>query len=368
MHEKDEPILMVDNLKVQFVGKEGTVKAVDGLSFSLYPDEVLGIVGESGCGKSVTARAILNILSRNARVAEGAIHYRRANEIVVMTAEDPESQKLLEIRGREIAMIFQEPMTSFSPLHTIGNQIGEAIALHTFGEERISRRERRRITRERTLDILRRVGMPGPEETIDSYPHNLSGGLRQRAMIAMALACGPAILIADEPTTALDVTLQAQVLALMRDIKSRSRMSIIFITHDLAVIAEMTDRVIVMYLGKAVETGSVDQIFYNPLHPYTQALTDSVPRVSGPIDQLQPIEGTVPSPSEMPGGCRFHTRCRYAMPGLCDVREPDALEKEAGQSVACFMQDETMAEEVSKRQLALRAASPGPDVGSSGAQ
>jgi len=241
------------------------------------------------------------------------------------------------IQGREIAMIFQEPMTAFSPVHTIGSQIDEMIALHVPRPAGVGRREAKRWVRARTIAMLHKVGMPSPDEIAEAYPHNLSGGMRQRAMIAMALSCNPRILVADEPTTALDVTLQAQVLGLMREMIRDFHTSVVFITHDLGVVAEIADRVVVMYLGRVVESAPVDDLFYAPKHPYTQALIRSVPRTSGPIEKLVPIEGTVPSPLDMPEGCTFHTRCPFVMKGLCDARVPELREVAGRHSVACFL-------------------------------
>jgi peptide/nickel transport system ATP-binding protein len=366
---KEEPIVEVKDLSIHFSTKEGTVKAVDGLSFAVFPNEVLCVVGESGCGKSVTSLSILNVLSKNGKIVSGEILYRNDAGIIDITRLDPDGNAIRRIRGKEIAMIFQEPMTAFSPLHSIGNQIGEAIQLHmlkdrielnTLADGRtvgaqlggilqrmaprengfFKRRAAKRWIDEQSKDILQRVGMPNPEAILHAYPHNLSGGMRQRAMIAMALSCNPRVLIADEPTTALDVTLQAQVLELMREMKKAFDMSIIFITHDLGVVAEMADRVVVMYLGKVMEVATVDDLFYDPKHPYTQALIQSVPKISGPIEQLVPIEGTVPSPLEMPHGCKFHTRCPDFMPGICDVTEPQIIEIGDGHRVSCFLYGE----------------------------
>lgn len=354
------PLLQIKNLKVQFTSKEGTVKAVDDLSFEVYPEEVLGIVGESGCGKSVTALSILNVLSRNGKIAAGNILLRQGEETIDIAQLGPDGAAMRAIQGNEIAMIFQEPMTAFSPLHTIGNQIGEAIELHMHDSQQavgqpsgqipmpaVPRRRGpfggravKHWVDKQTIEILRKVGMPNPEEILHAFPHNLSGGMRQRAMIAMALSCNPRILIADEPTTALDVTLQAQALALMRQMQALYHMSIIFITHDLGVIAEMADRVVVMYLGRVMETATVDDLFYQPKHPYTQALIQSVPKTSGPLEKLIPIEGTVPSSMDMPKGCKFHTRCPQVMPGLCDVNAPQLLEVASGHQVACFLYNE----------------------------
>jgi oligopeptide/dipeptide ABC transporter ATP-binding protein len=325
---------------VEFRSKEGRIRAVNRLSIRVYPREILGIVGESGCGKSVTAMAILSILASNGEFVAGSIRYRREDDTLVdITRLDPDGQEMRDLRGAEIAMIFQEPMTSLSPLHTIGDQISEAIALHGL-KRGLSRRGRKRWLFDKTVEILRRVSLPNPEELFYAYPHNLSGGMRQRAMIAMGLACDPRILIADEPTTALDVTLQAQVLQLMREMQMQLRMSLIFITHDLGVIAEMADRVVVMYLGRAVEIAPVDQLFYQPLHPYTQGLINSIPKTSGQIEPLQPIEGTVPSALDLPTGCAFHTRCPHMMPGICNLREPPIREQAAGHQVACFLYEE----------------------------
>lgn len=352
------PLLQVNSLRTYFTSRRHTVKAVDGVSFEVYSDEVLGIVGESGCGKSVTALSILNVLPENGEIIDGSIVYRNGDESVDISGLDPNGPRIRDIRGKEIAMIFQEPMTAFSPVHTIGNQIGEAIELHIGALDQAARdrigdrsnrflpitrwlgkNSRKKAVRNQTINILSRVGMPNPEENLHAYPYELSGGMRQRALIAMALVCNPEILIADEPTTALDVTLQAQVLALMREMKEAYQMSVIYITHDLGVIAEMADRVVVMYLGKVMETASVDDLFHNPLHPYTRALLQSVPQITGAIEKLVPIEGTVPSPMEMPSGCRFRTRCPHAIPGLCNVKEPEVLELEKGHQVSCFLFD-----------------------------
>ena len=334
-----QPLLQIEDLSVEFRSKAGRIRAVNRLSFAVYPNEILGVVGESGCGKSVASMAILNILASNGEIVEGRILYRLDGAVVDITQLDPDGAEMRAIRGDEIAMIFQEPMSSFSPLHTIGDQISEAIELHRLKRGQ-SRRERRRWLFEQTVEMLRRVSLPNPEELYHAFPHNLSGGMRQRAMIAMGLACDPRILIADEPTTALDVTLQAQVLRLMREMQAGLDVALIFITHDLGVIAEMADRVVIMYLGQAVEIASVDDLFYRPLHPYTQALIQSIPKTSGPIETLIAIHGTVPNPLELPAGCKFHTRCPHAMPGLCDRLEPVLHEHEARHQVACFLYDE----------------------------
>src|SRR5712664_580041 len=272
------PLLSVRNLKTYFPQDEGTVKAVDGVNLDLYPGATLGIVGESGCGKSVTARSILRIVDRPGRIVDGEIQFRRpaadgaSGGVMVDLATLPSNgPEMRSIRGAEIALIFQEPMSSFSPVHTVGNQIIEAILLH----QQVDKRE----ARARAIDMLRRVGIPLPEQRLEAYAYQLSGGLRQRAMIAMALSCNPRLLIADEPTTALDVTTQAQILDLMRHLQQEYGMAIVLITHDLGVVAEMADDVVVMYLGRIVEQASVDEIFYAPKHPYTQALLRSIPHI-----------------------------------------------------------------------------------------
>ena len=332
------PLLTVRNLKTYFPQDEGTVKAVDGVSFDLYPGRTLGIVGESGCGKSITARSILRIVDRPGRIIEGQILFRQQKvatashtETVVDLAQlAPYGEDMRAIRGAEIALIFQEPMSSFSPVHTIGNQLIEAILLH----QRVSKRE----ARARALEVLRHVGIPLPEQRLEAYSYQLSGGLRQRAMIAMALSCNPSLLIADEPTTALDVTTQAQILDLMRRLQQEYGMAIMLITHDLGVVAEMADDVVVMYLGRVVEQAPVDEIFYAPRHPYTQALLRSIPHIrSKSRERLASIAGFVPHPYNRPAGCPFHPRCGAFMPGVCDRREPDLQQIEAQHAVSCFL-------------------------------
>ncbi|MEW5721098.1 MAG: ABC transporter ATP-binding protein, partial [Chloroflexota bacterium] len=276
MSNDNKPFLSVRNLKTYFFQDEGTTKAVDGVSFDVYPRQTLGVVGESGCGKTVTALSILRILERTSRIVDGEILLRRrvdanVEEEIDLVTLAPNSLEMRAIRGQEIGLIFQEPMTSFSPVHTVGSQIVEAIRLH----EKITVR----AGRERVLRLLTQVGIPRPERTFDQYAFELSGGLRQRAMIAMALSCNPRLLIADEPTTALDVTTQAQILGLLRQLQAEHSMAIMLITHNLGVIAEMTDDVVVMYLGKVVEAGPVKEIFRAPKHPYTQALLRSIPSI-----------------------------------------------------------------------------------------
>jgi len=339
-------LIEVKNLKTYFHLDEGLVKAVDGADFSIKRGKTFAVVGESGCGKSVTARSIMRILAKSAKIEEGEIIFHR--QVREKTAGDAPGGKQVEIldlarleangdtmrgiRGAEISMIFQEPMTSLSPVHTIGNQIGEVITLH----QKVNNKEGRRLA----IDMLAKVGMPLPQRTIDRYPFELSGGMRQRAMIAMALSCHPSLLIADEPTTALDVTTEAQILNLMRKLQADLGMAFMFITHNLGVVAQMADNVAVMYLGKVVEETSVDLLFYNPLHPYTQALLQSIPRLGMVKEKeyrLASIKGSVPDPYNLPKGCPFHPRCAKRMRGVCDVEVPDVMEVEPGHKVRCAL-------------------------------
>jgi peptide/nickel transport system ATP-binding protein len=340
-----ESLLQVKDLKTYFYLDEGIVKAVDGVDLEIKPGKTLGVVGESGCGKSITARSIMRILAKGGKIINGEILYNRTLyssrktevsgeiiDIVDLAKLKPYSGEMRDIRGAEISMVFQEPMTSLSPVHTIGNQIGEVITLHQKVDNKLGR--------VKAIDMLNRVGMPLPARTIDRYPHELSGGMRQRAMIAMALSCHPSLLIADEPTTALDVTTEAQILTLMRQLQNELGMSIMFITHNLGVIAQMADQVVVMYLGKIVEDTNVDALFHNPLHPYTQALLQSIPRLGAKKKQdsrLASIRGTVPDPYNLPKGCPFHPRCSHNVPGTCDVLEPVVVEVESGHKVRCMM-------------------------------
>jgi peptide/nickel transport system ATP-binding protein len=328
------PILSVRDLQTYFFPDEGTVKAVDGATFDLLPRTTLGIVGESGCGKSVTARSILRIVERPGRIVGGAILMQKDGSQLDLAQLDPESKEMRQIRGGEIGLVFQEPMTSFSPVHTVGNQIIETIRLH----HPVNKNE----ARDRAIAAFRSVGIPKPERRIDEFAFELSGGLRQRAMIAMALSCGPRILIADEPTTALDVTTQAQILDLLRSLQEREGMTIILITHNLGVVAEMCDTVVVMYLGRVVEEGPVDAIFHNAKHPYTQALLRSIPSIhSTARSELPTISGSIPHPYNRPAGCPFHPRCPDVMPGVCDKAEPGLTVIGDGQAVSCFLYDRT---------------------------
>ena len=375
------PLLSVRNLQTYFFPDEGVVKAVDGASFDVEAGKTLGIVGESGCGKSVTARSILRIVERPGRIVGGEILLNRGagdgrwesglgvgsqgsgarggtipptpdsrlpspvlpapgsrSPAIDLARLQADGRQMREIRGGEISLVFQEPMTSFSPVHTVGDQIVEAIRLHL----KLNKQD----ARARAIELLRMVGIPRPEGRVDEYAYQLSGGLRQRAMIAMALAADPKLLIADEPTTALDVTTQAQILELLRELQERNHMAIMLITHDLGVIAEMADEVVVMYLGRVVEEGPVDDIFYAPKHPYTRALLRSIPSVQSEARiKLPTISGSIPHPYNRPVGCPFHPRCPDFMPGTCDTREP-ALMQVDRQGVSCFLYGEGIREGV----------------------
>ena len=336
-------LIEIKDLKTHFFLDEGTVRAVDGVSFAIPNRKTLGVVGESGCGKSVTAQSILRIVPSPGKIIQGEIllapredgnEMPGLSEPVDLATIDPTGTEIRGIRGREIAMIFQEPMTSFSPLHTIGNQIVEAILLHRDMDKSGARNH--------AVDMLRQVGIPKAEQRVDAYPHELSGGMRQRAMIAMALSCNPRLLIADEPTTALDVSIQAQILDLMEQLQDEYGMSIMFITHDLGVIAEMAEEVIVMYWGKVVEQANVDTVFNEPKHPYTRALLKSIPQIGVERKgRLEAIKGVVPHPFATLKGCPFFPRCVEAIPGTCDTGTPPALTATGnGHSVSCFLHHE----------------------------
>lgn len=339
MKQNRQPVLTVSNLHTHFLTEEGTVRAVDGVNFEVYAGQTLGIVGESGCGKSVTALSILRIVDRPGRIVAGEIllHANPAtgsSGTTDLARLDPGGKRMRDIRGAEIALVFQEPMTSLSPVHTIGNQLVETIRTH----RRLSKRE----ARQEAIEMLRKVGIPRPERRFDEYAFQLSGGLRQRAMIAMALACDPRLLIADEPTTALDVTTQAQILDLLRSLQQQNGMAIMLITHDMGVIAEMADDVVIMYLGREVEKGSVDDIFHAPKHPYTQALLRSIPSINAASRMRLPtISGVLPHPYNRPRGCPFHPRCPSFMPGICDRKEPRLLPVGENQHVSCFLYQES---------------------------
>lgn len=292
-------LLEVKNLNTYFHMEAGTAKAVQDVSFHVDEREMLGLVGESGCGKSVTSLSIMRLIqSPPGKIESGTITFRDKNLLELSEAE------MRKVRGNDIAMIFQEPMTSLNPVFTIGSQIMEAVQLH----QNVSTRE----ARERTIEMLKIVGISDPAQRVDEYPHQLSGGMRQRAMIAMALSCNPDMLIADEPTTALDVTIQAQIMDLLAKLQDEMNMAILLITHDLGVVAESTDRIEVMYAGRIVETGPTDKIFASPAHPYTKGLIESVPRLDTHADRLSVIKGTVPDPADLPTGCSFHPRCPLA--------------------------------------------------------
>ncbi len=311
-----QPLLEVSNLKTVFPTEGGLVHAVNDVSFSIGRGKTVGIVGESGCGKSITGLSLLQLVPNPGRIEAGEIlFYREEDETPLnITQVSPRSKLMRDIRGNEIAFIFQEPMTSLNPVFTVGDQIVEAIVLHHEQERtllsRLGLHTNLSWARQLAIKMLERVGIPAPEQRVDEYPHQLSGGMRQRVMIAMALCCEPALLIADEPTTALDVTIQAQVLALMQELQAEIGMAIMLITHDLGIIADMADEVVVMYAGRVVEKGTVDDIFYNPLHPYTRGLLNSIPTLSGTQQNtLASIPGTVPHPLALPIGCSFQPRC-----------------------------------------------------------
>ncbi|RPI33715.1 MAG: ABC transporter ATP-binding protein [Chloroflexota bacterium] len=328
--EKPRNLIEIQDLKTYFNTLDGEVRAVDGVSLEIKPGETLGLVGESGCGKSVTAYSILRLLpKKKARIVHGKILYDRGSDAtrIDMATLDPNGDVIRSIRGNEIAMIFQEPLTSLSPVHTVGSQIAEAVQLH----QQVGEAE----ARSRAIKMLEAVGIATPIQRYDEYPHQFSGGMRQRAMIAMALSCNPRLLIADEPTTALDVTIQAQILELMKSLQKEFGMAILMITHNLGVIAEISDRVAVMYMGKIVEMGPVRSIFRAPLHPYTVGLMRSIPRLGRRVkERLTPIPGCVPDPFSVPPGCAFCTRCPAMKPDCQDANIP-LFEAEQGHWVRC---------------------------------
>jgi len=327
---ESEIILEIKNLEVSFKTDEGQVTAVDGVSLTLKSGQTLGIVGESGSGKSVTCASIMRLLPKYASMTGEITLHQKDKSRVEITSLKSTSRKMCAIRGGEVAMIFQEPMSSFSPVHTIGNQIDEAILTH----RNVSKQEAREIA----IDMLDQVGISNPAERYGQYPFELSGGMRQRAMIAVALSSNPGLLIADEPTTALDVTIQAQVLDLMKDLKEKRGMGMIFITHNMGVIAQIADEIAVMYLGRVVEQGPKKEIFKNPKHPYTVNLLNAIPRIGKAKNQrLTAIEGQTPSPSERPSGCAFHPRCLKMIAGRCDVDIPQRIRVGGDHSVECFL-------------------------------
>ncbi|MCS7055392.1 MAG: ABC transporter ATP-binding protein [Thermoflexales bacterium] len=359
-----QTLIEVRDLKVEFDIRGGVVKAVDGLTFDIRRGQTVGIIGESGCGKSVTARAILRMVPKPGKITGGEILYYRYSrypdksgktkeiEVIDMTKLDPDGELVRQIRGGEIAMIFQEPMSSLTPVYTAGTHLNEAITLHRLlpikklGDQMAEKiMQYRPVTKEEAREIavqmLRRVGIPKPEQRVDSYPHQLSGGQRQRVMIAIALSTEPYMLIADEPTTALDVSIEAQILDIMRELQKTANMAIMFITHNLGVIASMAEEIVVMYMGKQVERAKVVDLFYNPKHPYTKALLQSVPKL-GPKTgaRLASIEGMVPDPLHLPTGCVFHPRCPAFMAGKCDKLIPNWTKVGENHWVRCLLYEE----------------------------
>jgi peptide/nickel transport system ATP-binding protein/oligopeptide transport system ATP-binding protein len=326
MSERNSKLLEVRDLKTNFYTELGVVKAVDGVDFELYPGETLGIVGESGCGKSVTSLSIMKLVPQPlGKIVSGSILFNGA-DLAKFTNDE-----MKKVRGNDISMIFQEPMTSLNPVYMVGDQIAETIILH----KRVSKKE----ALDQALRMIRKVGIPEPKQRIREYPHQLSGGMRQRVMIAMALSCDPKLLIADEPTTALDVTIQAQILKLMRNLKDRLGMAIMLITHDLGVIAEMAERVVVMYAGKIVEYSDVKPLFSDPMHPYTWGLLNSITRMDVETDELAAIPGIVPNPLNFPSGCKYHTRCPLQTEE-CQVKEPPIFEVASRHFTRCWHHEE----------------------------
>ena len=324
------PLLEVRNLKIYFDTEQGVVRAVDGVTFSIGPERTLGVVGESGCGKSVTAKSVMGLVkSPPGRIEGGEILFNRDGRTIDLAKLNPKGEEMRRIRGNEIAMIFQEPMTSLNPVYTIGNQIMEAIILH----QHLSKKE----AKKKAIEVLASVGIPSPEQRVEEYPHQLSGGMRQRAMIAMALSCHPSLLIADEPTTALDVTIQAQVQDLMNDLRTEFKTAIMFITHDLGVIAHMADDVIIMYLGRIVESAPVGELYDNPKHPYTIGLLNSIPSFTvSRAKRLVPIEGVVPDAVGAPRGCGFEPRCPQAKE-ICKEQIPELKAITPQHLAACWL-------------------------------
>lgn len=329
-YKMTKQLLEVRNLKADFYTEDGVAPVIDGVSFGINRGEIMGVVGESGCGKSVTSLSIMRLLpDPPGRIISGQILFEGKDLLKISEAE------MREIRGNEISMIFQEPMTSLNPVYTCGDQIIEALRRH--------RGLDKKQALEKTIEMLRLVGISSPERRVDAYPHQLSGGMRQRIMIALALSCSPKLLIADEPTTALDTTIQAQILELMEKLQRELGMAIMLITHDLGVIAEVAERVVVMYAGKVVEEADVFSLFENPLHPYTRGLLRSIPHLDAPKERLHTIMGTVPNPLHMPLGCRFNPRCPDAV-DICRQKEPPLGKTDSGRQVACWRCSETKGE------------------------
>ena len=338
-------LLEINDLQTQFPTRAGLVKSVNSVSFHIDEGELLGLVGESGCGKSITALSIMRLIAEPGRIAGGSIKFKGEE---LTTASD---DRMREIRGNDIAMIFQDPMTSLNPVYTVGEQIAEALRLH--------RKLNKKQAWDAAIEAMKEVSIPSPERRVNDYPHQLSGGMRQRVMIAMALACDPELLIADEPTTALDVTIQAQILELLDDLRKTRKLAVLLITHDLGVIAETADRVCVMYTGKIVEESGIDEIFAKPKHPYTQGLLKSVPKLSTDAIEkdvrLQTIEGTVPSPTNLPDGCHFAPRCAYRME-RCVHGEIPLYELPNDVKVRCLLYDEEQQPDIA-REKGISAAS-----------
>ncbi len=358
---ENDILIEVKDLRVEFDVRSGVIKAVDGLSLDIYRGLTMGVIGESGCGKSMTARAILQMIPKPGKITHGEVlYYRRKKhngktdmtDVVNISRLDPDGNTIREIRGGEIGMIFQEPMSSLTPVYTAGSHIAEAVTLHrlvpfqkvgdqiagqVLKKHQLSKPEARNVA----IEMLRKVGIPKPEQRVDSYPHQLSGGQRQRVMVAVALSCEPDMLIADEPTTALDVSIEAQILDLMRGLQESVNMAIMFITHNLGVIAEMADEITVMYMGKQVERAKAVELFYEPKHPYTSALLKSIPKIGKKTGaRLAVIEGMVPDPFNLPTGCVFHPRCPLYMPGKCDKIEPTWKQVGENHWVRCLLYEE----------------------------
>jgi len=337
---KSDVLLEVRDLHITLDFDGDDIPVVEGINFELPAGKVLALVGESGCGKSITSQSLLRLLPRELRISSGEINFRPSADQtpvnIVRLSRD--GKEIRNIRGNQMSMIFQEPMSSFSLIHKIGDQIGEVIRLHL----KLSKKE----TRARVIELLDKVGIPDPERAVDQYPHSFSGGMRQRAMIAKALACNPSILIADEPTTALDVTIQAQILAIMRNLKDEFGMAMIFITHDLGVVAQIADEVAIMYMGKIAEKGPVKEIFDNPQHPYTVSLLSAIPKLGDLKDRrkLTSIAGSVPSLFERPDGCAFHPRCESFIRGRCDTQAPASSMISPQHEVHCFLHETVDAE------------------------
>ena len=356
MTEKiNDPLITVKDLHVEFDVRDGIVHSVDGASFNIYRGQTLGVIGESGCGKSITAKAIMNMVPKPGKMKGEITFYAKSKDGQIideirLDQTDPDGETIRKIRGGRIAMIFQEPMSSLTPVYTAGFHIMEAVKLHrmlptkTIGAQMTGNiQEKRNVTeaeaKEIAIDMLRRVGIPNAAKRVDNYPHQLSGGQRQRVMIAIALSTHPDLLIADEPTTALDVSIEAQILDLMRDLQKTANMAILFITHNLGVIAEIADEVVVMYMGKEVERATTAELFEDPKHPYTKALLGSIPNIGEKKGKLETIAGMVPSPFNLPTGCVFHPRCPAFMPGKCDRIAPNYSEVSKDHWARCLLYD-----------------------------